>query len=244
LKKCIAFLIVVSLFTFFSGCSDHGEDYLRRYQRFLSYSLGEHQVIIDGEIRTFGEPAPKHKTYRIWELEFTRQNGEERNFWFTDGDFARQVLSYAIYIARGDIKREVASRYFDEELIVTGRMPIDSANIIVPRADTVVLVLGRIDLDRYSFSRVSNSRNGLRLYSITPQELVSDWGVLFSVSVSTSDYENYADILEQFKALTRTLADYLEQDEMQVFFTLRGNDEISFRGIYNRQADTFEVQTP
>ncbi|MCL2367695.1 MAG: hypothetical protein FWC72_01755 [Oscillospiraceae bacterium] len=226
-------------------CSNRQADYLIRYQRFLGHSLGDYQVIIDGEIRTFGEPAPEWKTYKLWELQFTRQNGEARTFRFVDGEFPRQVLAHAIDIAREEIKSEVASQYFDEGLIDIHRMPIHSANVIIPGRETVVLIPGYVDFG-YSFAPVANPRNGLRLYSVTPQELVADWGVRFGVSVYTRDYENYADILERFKALTRTLADYLEQDETQVFFTLRGNgedtDEIRFRGVYHRQTDTFAVQ--
>jgi len=53
----------------------------------------------------------------------------------------------------------------------------------------------------------------LRLNTITAQELVSDWGVVFGISVAVRDYEIYEYMIEQTKEMVRTMSSYLEQDQ-------------------------------
>ena len=248
----VSFIGYIGYFAYFDYMQNHLRRHqdIGRYERFLSYSLGEFEIITAGEIRSAGGD-PNWKEWMEWEIQFTRQNGKERNFLFTDQNpFGWSVLNHAMSMAREDIQREVASQYFSIEELTdgSGRMLSNSTwgNVVSPGAGTVVSVFGSHPNTRQLVScpqfydRVLNARNGLRLYSVTPQELVSDWGFIFQVVVQTDDFENYADLIERFKAMTRTLATYLEQDQIQISFRF-DPPGMSFGGIYNRQTDTFET---
>jgi len=90
---------------------------------------------------------------------------------------------------------------------------------------------------------LSDPQNGLRLRYMTPQELVSDWGFIFEIEAGASDQENYMDVIEAFKAMTRSLATYLGQNYISVSFYLTNRHDVSFTGQYNKQADIFEIRT-
>ena len=249
MKKLAFFLLSLVLVAFFAGCFifDFLEDYYNRNRQFLSYSLGEYEIIVNDE-RTNG-PHP-YQTKRVWELQFTRQNGEEGQFRFvscsfTNPRFYTQVVSSAIWMARDDIHRELANRYFAEE-------ELTAAAGTHTRDLPVRVELGPeapwFDRSIISSARVLNRQNGLRLYSVTPQELVFDWGVRFRIIVRVYIDEDYAEVFERLQAMTRTLSDYLGQDQIRIRlvqwnFTSGGNGTFHrtmFCMTYNRETGTFE----
>ena len=246
MKKYIAMFSAVLLITLISGCFYTSEDYLIRYEQFLNYSLGEFEIVIDGEIESW-DVSPK--TWKVWELQYTHQSGEVRDFRFTNlsSNFGRIVLHHAILNTGYEIEREIARQYFeDEELVEIVVLQSDFYNIQAVSQISLLQIMGR---NRTGGSRtdVINRRNGLRLYAITPQELVSNWNVTFGISVFIRDNEIYEYMIDQTKEMVRTLSAYLEQDQVEVFFRFRDWDfdgEIPFEDfhlIYSRETDNFEV---
>jgi len=255
MKKYVAFFLAVLLIIFNSRpAPTFSEDYLIRYGRFLNYSFGEFAVVVDGEIESLWEISPK--TWTVWELQYIHQNGEERNFRFSRNNnlngtnysyFGRQVLRHAMLNVGYKIEKEIARQYFmDEELVDIVVLQDNSFNTQVVRQNSVVQIMGRFPISRRR-ADVLNHRNGLRLYSITSQELVSEWDVEFGISLIIRDYENYEEMIGQLKEMTRAMSAYLEQDQVQIFVRFRDSnfDDApsfnDFRGIYNRKTETFEI---
>jgi len=238
------------------------ENYLVKYERFLSYSLGEFEVIIDGELRDAEPVSPK--SWLVWELEYMHESGEVFNFFFSDTrhhygtGFGRTVLHHATAIGLYEITEEVARSYFkDEPLIELTTMIWQNFHGTTGNPNSEIQIIGVMNNDRSHFqdalrvcpyAHVINPRTGLRLYSITAQELVSDWGVSFGISVAVRDYEIYEYMIEQTKAMVRTLAAYLDQDQMEIRFRFRDHDfeqEAPFEDfqlIYHRETDHFEAR--
>lgn len=245
IAACIITLLIVLDARLFS--SFFTDDYLVRYERFLKYSLGDFVVIRDSEDHTYVR-------FDVWELQYTHQNGNSGTFHFSNWEgthFRNYVSNHARSTAGAHLESEIATQYFTN---VSSRVisvhPAEEVARSVYRwhwgDDDVTILVTEITRSH----QVLNHRSGLRLHSITPQELVSDWGVSFDISVVVHNYSSYERMIEQLKGMTRTLSAYLEQDETRIFFTIHDNDEapfdvseINFSGTYYRQTDTFETKT-
>lgn len=222
-------------------------DYLIRYQQFLNYSLKAFEVLVDGEVQGW-DVSPK--TWMVWELQYTHENGDERNLRLSRGTgivpgstpvFGRQVLHHALIHAGIDIKQDVARQYFPDEALVDMTVLYSQFfNTQVVRSNSNLIIMGRINNGCYTC--VSHPRNGLKLYSVTAQALVSDWDVEFAVALTIRDDAMYEEMVEQLKAMTRTLANDLSQDEVEIFVRFRSGeaDLEDLHLIYNRQDDDFE----
>ena len=228
MNKNIFFLVVVMAFPFF-GCTNR-TDYLRRYGDFLNYSLGDFTVL---EKRTRNAGV----LYRswVWDLQFTRQNGEERIFRIDNNQPLHSSIIWggALGIMR-DSLQSIASNYFTLE-----ELQRESSS------DTRVFLWSG-PRERIPSTLVLDPQNGLQLYSVTSQELVANWGFALEVECRTCDWENYTNLIKRLKTMTRTLSAYLEQDEILLRFILSDSqgftlEDISFGGIYNRQTDTFKT---
>ena len=260
MKKCFAISLAIALAILISGCFNTSEDYLIRYERFLNYSLGEFEVIIDGELRDAYPVSPK--TWLVWELQYTHQNGEIRNFSFSDTrhhttGFGRLVLRHATFNVGDEIEREIARQYFiDEPLVELSVRASHSFHGMDGNPNSVVEIIGVSSVERTNtqsvfnlapYAHVINSRTGLRLSTITAQELVSDWGVNFGISVAVRDYDIYEYMIEQTKEMIRAMSAYLEQDQVEIRFRFRDHDFEGdppfedFQLIHCREADNFEM---
>ena len=227
----------------------------------MNYSLGEFEILIDGEFRDAYPVSPK--TWLVWELQYTHQNGEIRNFNFSDTrhhhttGFGRLVLGHATFNIGYELEREIARQYFiDEPLVELSVRVSHSLHGTDGNPNSVVQIIGVNNAERTNFqyafnncpySHVINPRTGLRLSTITAQELVSDWGVTFGVSVAVRDYDIYEYMIEQTKEMVRTMSAHLEQDQVEIRFRFRDHDFggeppfEDFQLIYCREADSFET---
>ena len=244
MKKYLALLLMTLILISLAACSTtrHTTNVYRSYRDFLSYSLGEYEIIEERTRRvTDGPIIGSSVEYRIWELEYERQNGEVSVFQFNNrsGSIAWDFIRHAEEIVAEDLMREIINDSFE---------PASLRDITV-----LVQIQGAIpweERDR-SFTRELDSQTGLRLYSVTPQELLDDWNATIRVEArGYYDHGNYMSTIESLEAVTRVLADYLELDRIEVRFALfmsRQNltprRDVSFHGYYNRETDTFEIQT-
>ena len=246
MKKYIAlFLIALFAIALLSGCSttEFVEDYLEIHGDFLHYSLGGYVVIAERNRRVADSPIIGHFTEFIeWELQFERRNGEERVLHLTNRQtpFAHQIIRFAEEHAARDLAREVLSDYFTAE-----ELGMDS------EASTNAWVSLRFQGDNLERESVIHPQTGLQLYSVTPQELIDDWGFSFRVVVRSYDPEQYTLAIERLQAAASALADYLGQDQIGVSFALFpgrapaaiADQDRSFSGHYCRQRDTFEIDS-
>ena len=283
MKKRITFVLGLLLIFSITGCittTQITEDFLENYSAFLDYSLGEYTLLETTRGRRGASMGfwANNVIYQIWRLEYTDHDGETRIFRFTNGDrlggMENQVLAIAREIGNDTLRRDIVYNYFAPEeynFRNRGSCYIEPSFRDLPyrpkefNVELPTLVEVRMHTPQ-EVSNVLSTESGLQLYSVTPHKLIAEWGFSVSISLSTNDYENYVDQRERFKEMTRTLADYLELDEIRVSFVLRhlrtvrledGRTssqpckiisreyaaEISFFGVYNRRTDTFEVTT-
>jgi len=222
-------------FSFF-GCTDffightNRVNYLRRYEAYLAYSLGDFTVL--GQ--RFRSSGTLNRSIE-WQLQFTRQNGETRLFTVDNGQALAQSVVWggAQGIIQDALAGKAAGYFAPEELDRDTQTPTQ-----------IFLWTGPIGDRRSDNSRVIDPQSGLRLYSVSPQELVAHWGFNLDIDVRSRDYANRADIIDRLKEMTRTMAAYLEQDDVIVRFTLSNSQgrhlqDLSFIGIYSRPDDAF-----
>jgi len=222
MKKKIAVILIVIFciaLTWFL-LPTRAENYTRTHRDFLHYSLGNYEVervqsrTVDG-IR-----------YTVWHIHYQRQTGEDTVLVLNNQfPFEHLLMLHAERWASDTLTEEFTNRYFPSETLD---------------------ILGASIWSREFFSgrhspppHLSDPQNGLRLRYMTPQELVSDWEFIFEIEAGASDQE----MIEVFKAMTRSLATYLGQNYINVSFYITNRHGSSFWGQYNKQTDIFEAGT-
>ncbi|MCL2568557.1 MAG: hypothetical protein FWE12_03860 [Oscillospiraceae bacterium] len=165
--------------------------------------------------------------WRTWTLRFTRQNGEEHILRLSNQlPMGLFVTNLAGAMGEQYLRETIVSRYFD-----------GPQGIYFPL---------RMQFPRYTwtvdYSRVLDAQTGLRLSSVTAQELVADWDFMVGVSIRAEGEEE----TERFLAMVRTLAEYLSVDRIGIgtaqFVTSEHPFGVIFDGFYDRATDTFEFQ--
>lgn len=256
LKKYIILLLMIFVSFSLVGCdapSERTTNYLEKYDDFLRYSLGDYVIISESTEEKYTIMSSEPITYTVWTLQYTRYDGEVRNFGFdnlnnrNDDDMCNSVIWAAgsIWIER--IKQEVIIDYFAPETM-------DPFVRFAREWDDLPTTLTRVEIipqfQRYSNSKkltdILNPESGLQLRSITLSELFTNWGIAFNVSLSTLDDENYSEILEQFKSMIRALSEYTGHDRVMVDYMASDENGIisgaSFLGYYDKQIDDFNLK--
>jgi len=216
------------------------EDRFEEHYDFLHYSLGDFELL--REIAWHDSFPGERVSGREWHLQFTRHDGTVAMFLFRNGSaMGREVTGWASRYGVAQLQT-LAEDYFSQESF--------RHRSGVPRASIVMYFQGanpsRGNLD---YSRILDPESGLQLQSVTLSEL-ADWDFTFRVIVGTSDHENYLDVIDRLKGMTRTLAAYFGQEQVEVRFTLHAGEEISaeyshaasFVGYYHKQSDSFEIE--
>ena len=233
LKLLAAFLAFV-LLTFLVGCNVIWfRNTVRNYNDFLSFSLGEFEVTNSEWQRRrnyWGFIPAGWIRYRVWEVEYRLYTGEVRSLSINNrpGGFSLDmaVIGQAGSIAEQQIIQDVPSGFFTDD----ERAPEGVVSIYFPSFQFETTPV------------VTDLQSGIRLRYITPQELVADWGVTFRLRATIRDHNMHHEITDRLKEMTRYLAVYLGQNRIFIEVTSRGDDaDLSFRGHYCKQTDTFDV---
>ena len=237
----IIITLILSLITLVALLSRQpNQNLYERHRAFLSHSLGYYEMIRE---YSFEKQTPRSPfegggtvTRNAWVLGFTRHNGTEMSFFFTDEySLYRSVSFLAEQIARSHLIDEIASNYFERDSF---------GGTFEDHPTTRVFLSFTAPTNHYT-QHLLCQKNGLQLSSITPQELVACWGFALRVYITTPNYESHIGTIEQMEAMTRALSAYLEQGQVEVRFTLYDmwitNHDISFRGYYDSQMDSFET---
>ena len=267
-KKAAPFLVAILLLLFLAGCATrHTENYLRTYRDFLNYSLGDFEVIYDGTDSVHQQWRGTTDTYRLWHLQYMRENGEEKEFRFNNmNNMYESVIRTAGNIGSDSlINSDMVHNYFSEaEFGLDHSQPTSVVFYMRPAADLPIQRTWQsaprpADIEYAQPadpSAVTDSENGLQLSSVTSKQLVDDWGLTLQVYVTHRGEEDYADVVERLQAMLRTLSTYLGQDYIEVDLRACGGQlgnerdvdpeiawELSFSGYYNRITDSFETRT-
>jgi len=242
---CLLGLLLLPL----TGCSRETqfvEDLFEEHYAFLRYSLGDFEVLGEG---VWNDSFPgQSASGREWHLQFTRQNGGQERFSFRNGGHGAFGRAFTGWVERYGVQQleALAQEYFTQEDFqhhYDGGYSRVSIIMYFQRDNP-----RRGDLD---YAPILDHENGLRLYSITLSEMI-DWGFTFRIVVSSSDHENYLDVIERLKAMTRALAAHSGQEQIEVRFNLLPGEKASrdysnatsFTGYYYSQTDIFEIATP
>jgi len=227
----ISFFILASTLLL-AGCA--GWTYLtndayEENKEVLLYSLGEHQVLdVRNEIRGQA-PLGGGTSFYVWEIQYRRYTGELTIFELDNrGPLDYQLLQHAAEQSVADIHKAVTNIYFPERL---------------EESDGVQVRVNIRSLTPNISDTINSTEETIRLRSITAQELVSYWNVMYDIFVTVDGCEYAADEIKRTKALTRATAKYLPQDQINVRLTVVQNDDLSFEGSYHKQTDTFEIIT-
>jgi len=212
------------------------EDLLEEHYDFLYFSLGDFELL--REIPWYDSFPGQRVSGREWHLQFVRHDGTVAMFPFKNGrSMGGEVTGWASRYGVAQLQA-LAEDYFSQESF--------RHRSGVPRASIVMHFQRDRELD---YSRILDPESGLQLHSVTLTEL-ADWDFSFRIVVGTSDHENYLDVIERLKGMTRTLAAYFGQEQVEVRFTLHIGEEVSaeysrsasFVGYYHKQTDIFEIE--
>jgi len=205
--------------------------------------LGDYEVVRSGEFETHIPRSFTVPAYTVinktWLLRYERENGEVRNlFLTTERLFIENIILEVDRIGSSHLINEIASNYF----VLCDYSELSEFGFT--EASTNVFISFR---EPDNLRGILNPRTGIRLYSVTPRELIDDWGFTFRVYVAIEEKEDYENVIERFEAMVRSLAAYLQQDRIDVRFRLRRGDfttcDISFVGYFDAQTDSFETQS-
>ena len=208
----------------------HAENYPITHQEFFEFSLGEYEVEV---VRRWILEGAR---YTRWDLHYRCQAGEEQVLYLGNFMGLEDFIWWHVEGRAREYAKEIERQYFSPDEIAAGRVEIAPIR----------------DFWKSWSPDLYDPQTGIRLHTITPREMVADWGLGFRVSASSHDPEAYEDVADRLKAMTRTLAASVEQDRVWISFTLSDPErrpweqtvlEKSFRGHYYRQSDTFEIQT-
>lgn len=249
-KKCLLFLIIVTLSLFLIACEAlSATDYLAKHRDYLNRSLGQHEVTERRRMVYADE-----SFYRV-SISYARQNGDYRSITFSgagnngDADLARVILAEARRDSSFDLVESIASNYFPEEKI---SLPGSTNTIFDSRIRIHMSSEWRGRVNPYtSPSAVLDPYNGLFLYDMSPQVLTEKWGFIAWVSFSSADRDSYTQDVDSVKEMTRTLATYLNQDVVPIQFgfnkyyleedDLEIASSLGFYGYYDRPTDSFTL---
>jgi len=191
-------LLILPLAACTTRITEHNADYLEIYSDFLTHSLGNFELLSEGVDRRISPGGVEE--FRAWTVQFVHQNGEEMQFQFGNALSMRYyVAQYAERFGISELSREFGLAN-NPYVFIQMRFQYD-----VPR-------------EYRDYSRLVAPQSGLRLYSMTPQELVEYWGFVLSVSVHNQESEQDAEALKHAKELVRDLADYVQQDKVSLSF--------------------------
>ena len=240
IRRYITFLALILLVLVLSGCrstSRDNTDYLAIHYDFLHYSLGDFEVLSESESRYASE---WHVQYsRRWMLQYERHDGEVRTFSLNNA-LSQNIMLATVRIALQELSDVVYAFFDSAEITITQQ---DTLRIVTPEA-SIAINMNDWFLRRISSEDTLDPQNGIRLYSVTTKELITDWGATLHIQASIQADENYLDVIEQLEVLTRALSDYLEADRINLRYFLTNVEadyarDVDFSGFYNRETDTF-----
>lgn len=248
MKRSICILLLsILLASITTGCSEHYRtDFLKKFDSYLQYSLGEFEVIDKQEIKWRANPLPVSGTGLRWVVGFTDDRGNERDFEFRNygytqgGDqsnFGYAVMEYAMSLGKEQIITDVLLKYFHPDEI--GLQEEDSTN----ETKTSVLVMNEYPLkgDDY-YTNFVHPKKGLQLKSIHPKQLIHEWGASYSFKFNTlidDDDDQMKELIAKIEQALRDYAKYVDNYDLLPVEVQGENYDSGYHGTYNKETDSF-----
>lgn len=231
-----------------SGCyKKYNSDYIKKYKKFLEYSLGEYTVADKRVLEWSANPLPLRGEGIYWELEFLGSKNQERIFSFKnyggskgsdDSNFGFYTIEYAMWLGREQIYNDIVYNYFKADEI--GVMEYHDN-----RSKTSVFILNEFPLQGEDYyKKCIDDKEGIQINTITAKELIKQWEgkYRFQVNTAISDGEELNKLKNKIESMMREVFVYLEDDTITI--DVQGEDyEHSYRAIYNKELDIFKWYT-
>lgn len=247
MRRSICLLLLIILLTLVTiGCSEHYKaDFLKKFDSYLQYSLGEFEVIDKQEIKWRADPLPVSGTGLQWVVNFTDDRGIERDFKFRNygytqgGDpsnFGYAVMEYAMSLGKEQIITDVLLKYFHPDEI---GLQEDRTN----ETKTSVLVMNEYPLkgDDY-YANFVHPKKGLQLKLIHPKQLVQEWGASYRFKFNTiidDDDDQMKELIAKIEQALRDYAKYVDDYDLLPVEVQGENYDDGYYGTYNKETDTF-----
>jgi len=236
-------------------------DYIEIHGDFLSYSLGEFNVIQEFEGWDRGT------YYRRWLVGYTRHDGEVRSFSFDNfSSFGLAVVFEAQDIARAAIIGVIGEfidldGYWVSSLHAHNQMHIEYRGYRNDGINALRITFWTDSSSREFYNMIIHPQTGIQLYSVTPAELVADWDFAIHITAESLDIDNRNYVVEKLDAMVRALSETFQQDRIAVRFELRNHNfdfgygrngtvagfddddliELRYEWVYCRETDEFET---
>lgn len=228
-----------------TACTQHYKsDYIREFDAYLDYSLGEYEVVEKEKIQWRADPLPTKGTGYWWLLTFKDDRSIEREFEFRNygyssgGDaanFGYAVMDYAVDLGQEQIVSDVLLAHFQPEEIGWDAYQTNSSHL------SAVVHQEHITRDSEYYASFVDAKKGLQLKSIRPEQLVNDWGVLYKFEFFTSieNEEKMKQLIAKAEAVLRDYAQYVDNYDL-LPVELRGEETgDGYYGTYDRETDSF-----
>lgn len=240
-------LLLFMLLTFITaGCTEHYKtDYLKKFDSYLHYSLGEFEVTDKQEIKWRADPLPLSGTGLRWAVSFTDDRGiarefEFRNYGYTQGgdqsNFGYAVMEYAMALGREQIIDDVLLKYFRQDEIGIDEYRTNETKT------SVLVKLERPFKDDDDYANFVHPKKGLPLKSIHPKQLIHDWGASYSFTFDTlieDDDDQMAELIAKIEQVLREYMKYVDHYDLLPTQVDGENFEDGFHGTYNKETDSF-----
>jgi len=236
----IALFIISPYFHYYFPPKEPPEE----YRDYLSYSLGEYKVINVRRLHTGPDRSVFGHWAIEWQLQYLNQYDEQMIFSIRKGDFHDNLVGYVFYNATSDaasrMNREIISKYFpviDRHAVTSPGDRITGAYLSWADDERGY----RQNIDRYAYA--VEPITGLRLSTVTPQELVVDWDCVFNVIIRTGSCEyDFNKLFNGLEPMIRDLYIYSSQEEFEILINCGRGTCHYYKGYYNycSQTDTFE----
>lgn len=247
MRRYICLLLLIILLALVTiGCSEHYKtDFLKKFDSYLQYSLGEFEVIDKQEIKWRADPLPVSGTGIQWVVNFTDDRGIERefkfrNYGYTQGgdpsNFGYAVMEYAVSLGKEQVITDVLLKYFHPEEIGLQENRTNETK-------TSVLVMNEYPLkgDDYYVNFV-HPKKGLQLKSIHPKQLVQEWGASYGFKFNTiidDDDDQMKELIAKIEQALRDYAKYVDDYDLLPVEVQGENYDDGYYGTYDKETDTF-----
>lgn len=244
IRKFQIIMVVIVVF-FFTGCIKiHTADFVKTFNKYLTYSLGDFKS--DKRIvQNSPGPIPQVYKYIEWTLKYKDTNGNDKTFVFNNATdesknnkMAIQVYMQANDVCSDEIGANVCSKYFD---YISDESKVSIEDLPV----TYILVNGARNstFSDSFYAECINKEHGLKLSSITANELKDKWKGTFKISIITAETkeEQLNAILDKTKSLLKDFSEYLNLDSVTASINY-SKYALLYEITYDNKKSTFKVE--
>ncbi|TJX15160.1 hypothetical protein E9840_03600 [Tissierella creatinini] len=241
-------ILVLILALFLAGCKSYKSDLFKTFNKYLKYSLGDFKS--DKRIASgpFNPPFGSSDRYTEWTLKYEDDNGKDKTFVFNNAyenisknhKMGIEVYRQANNDCSDEIGENICSKYFDY-ISDEKKIPIED----LPA--TYILVNGEniIGFSASFYEDCIDNEHGLKLSSITANELKDKWKGKFNILIITgeAEEEELKAILAKTKSLLKDFSKYLNLDTATA--SIRYSSyiaDILYNVTYDNNKSTYNIE--